>query len=120
MSRYYHMRFEIIDFDPTKRSQIEAVLDEEWYVDIESESSTWLPKNTVIAGGESSLYGGETEEQFADRIARLVWIANGGFCLVKIVATYLDNLPCESHTRNRKAFDAALADNPDLLTTEDK
>lgn len=119
MSRSYHMHFKISGFDPTRRSLIEDVLGEEWEVEVAPDSQSWLPENTIMADGESRLCGGESEEEFTDRIARRVWTVNGGFCLVEVVATCLDNIPCETHTRDIEAFDKALADNPNLLTAED-
>lgn len=37
----------------------------------------------------------ETEEEFADRIAKATWDANGEYCEVEVQMICLDNLPLE-------------------------
>ncbi len=56
------------------------------------------------ASGIGSLGGGETAEEFADRLALAVWTANGCYCEVKVCSTYMEDLPQDEHRRGRKEF----------------
>ena len=47
------------------------------------------------AGAEGYLGGGESEEEFVQRLSEEIWKANGAFCRVEIRATYLEELPYE-------------------------
>ena len=65
-------------------------------------------KRTLRSYAESYLAGGEDEDQFADRLSGAIWKANKGFCHVSIDATYLEELPYESHHRGEDAYRAWL------------
>jgi len=51
----------------------------------------------MSASGESALCGGESEEEFAQRLAGAIWKANRAFCPVKVRATYLEEVPFEEY-----------------------
>ena len=59
-------------------------------------------KGTLTASADDTLGGGESEEEFAARLAKAVWTANGGPCEVEVRATYLEDLPYEAYV-----FDAS-------------
>ena len=101
MSRSYAMHIEITGSDPAKQSQIEEVLREHWSIDYFAADNA---SPLLVAEGESSLCGGESEEEFADRIAGAVWKVNGSYCEVMVTATYLDELPYEVHTRDESDY----------------
>ena len=42
---------------------------------------------------ESSLCGGEREEEFVERLTVAIWQANGAYCDVLVTATYLEIEP---------------------------
>ena len=52
----------------------------------------------LTASADGQLCGGETESEFADRLAAAVWSANGAYCGVTVRNTYLDDLPYCTHT----------------------
>lgn len=54
--------------------------------------------------GESNLCGGEDEEEFVDRLAHSIWKANKKFCEVVVNATYLEELPYETHIRSKRDY----------------
>ena len=56
------------------------------------------PGETMHASAQGNLCGGESEEEFTERLSLAVWRANGGYCSVTVDATYLENLPYETHT----------------------
>jgi hypothetical protein len=98
MSRAYDMYLQVAQFQPERREGIKAaaraIWDFEWFCDAP----------TLEGFGESSLCGGEREDQFADRLAKGIWAANGGFCSVIVTATYLDDLPKETYEFDEEAF----------------
>ena len=61
-------------------------------------------KPVLRATARDNLCGGESEEDFADRIAGAIWKANGAYCEVTVYATYLESLPCETHVRGERQY----------------
>ena len=59
--------------------------------------------------GEGRLGGGESEEEFADRLARAIWNANGAFCEIEVRATYLDDLPYVDYCRDEDDYGRLIA-----------
>ena len=82
MSRPYDMCVEITGVRPERREQVIAACCEEWSFAPEDFDDV-LPSDReaqkLTARAEGALCGGETEEEFADRIARAVWEANAGY-----------------------------------------
>jgi hypothetical protein len=99
MSRFYEMSVEVSGHDPAKVPQIQAAAEEQWPFD-----DWWLSGNgdqgaaEMRASAQDSLCGGESEEEFTERLSVAIWRANGSFCQVVVDATYLENLPYETHT----------------------
>jgi hypothetical protein len=98
MSSFYEMSVEVSGYDPAKVAEIQAAAEQEWPFDDwwragdESDSAA-----TMHASGQNSLCGGESEEEFTERLSLAIWRANGGYCHVSVDATYLENLPYETH-----------------------
>ena len=61
----------------------------------------------VIATAEGNLCGGENEHEFADRLARAIWKANGGYCYVAVRATNLENMPYETYSYDEDDYQLA-------------
>ena len=101
MSRYYEMTVEIGGSRPDRRGDIEDACRQHWcFDDFESDDRSWYDRSAggvIRATGRSSLCGGESEEEFADRIAAAIWRANAAECKVVVDATYLENMPHEVH-----------------------
>lgn len=100
MSRHYEMAISVkscgstIDFKSVKISE---AIKAHWnitYRDIDQENQS------VYACGEDYLCGGESEEEFVDRISKTIWEANGSYCSIDVTATYLEDAPYEEHNRN--------------------
>lgn len=88
MSRYYCMTVEITDVAAGRLAAVERAAGDEWPF------SHWTRtphSHGTSATGESHLVGGETEDEFARRLAHAVWNAHGAYCPVTVSATYLED-----------------------------
>ncbi len=104
MSRAYNMGVEISGYDASKTTAIKDAAAVQWEFDDWNECD-----GTLTAFADGSLGGGETEEQFAERMSVAVWSANGKFCEVSIVATYLEDLPFETYSLDESDFERLKA-----------
>jgi hypothetical protein len=106
MSRFYGMSIKITGHDENKAHAIFKAIKKEWDFqdeflnDITAQEDEPAKQTAdrprfLSAYGESYLGGGESEDQFTDRIALAVWKANGGYCHIQVDATYLEDLPYE-------------------------
>jgi len=92
MSRYYNMVVRIHGFDQQRTDRIKGAACDEWEFD------NWnFHVGNLTASADGKLCSGETEEAFAERLTKAVWAGNGGYCAVEVHATYLEELPYESH-----------------------
>jgi hypothetical protein len=115
MSRYYEMGIEILRYDPEKEDQIKKAAENEWPL-----SNWWSSGDgTMQASAPDWLCGGESEEQFTERLSVAIWRANGGFCEVVVNATYLEELPYESHTLDQDDYDRLIQPNTGETKNED-
>ena len=97
MSRYYSMVVKITNYDQEREDDINGALCEEWPF------HTTILGNTddgrrIFRNGDSNLRRGESEEEFAARVARAVHNANRGPCTLEVNATCLEYLPCETYS----------------------
>ena len=102
MSRSYEMTVEIKDYKTNRLKKIIRACREEWNFapdDFIRERTNPVAKHydKVIATAEGNLCGGETEHEFADRLAQAIWKANGGYCHVAVRAMNLENMPYETY-----------------------
>ena len=80
MSRYYEMGVEILGYAPEKEDQIKQAAEQEWpFADWSSSGD-----GTLQASAQDTLGGGESEEQFTERLSVAIWRANGSFCEVVV------------------------------------
>jgi hypothetical protein len=122
MSQFYEMSVEISEYDPEKELQIKAAAEEEWsfgdwwaadradgkLVDaLAGEIDDDIGK-VLHASAQGSLCGGESEEEFTERLSLAVWRANGRYCCVVVDATYLESLPYETHSLDADDYDRLL------------
>ena len=99
MSRYYNMSVAVTDARPDRFEKIGAAASAEWAFD------DWQEHDGVLtASADDRLCGGETEEEFAERLAKTVWAANGGPCQVDVTATCLEELPSESYSLDESDY----------------
>jgi len=98
MSRHYQMDVLIQEHNKDKRPEIFEAIYEQWPFEDDECSEFGFT-------GRSSLCGGEGEDEFAERIAHAIWKANGDFCVVRVTATCLDNLPYHEYKLKRKDYE---------------
>jgi hypothetical protein len=107
MSRYYEMDVEILGHAPEKEDQIKTAAEEEWPF-----GDWWSTgEGDIHASAQSTLSGGESEEQFTERLSVAVWRADRSFCEVMVNATYLEDLPYETHTLDENDYARLMAAN---------
>ena len=94
MSDSYEMTI-YVRLEPSDNAKaVVHAIKHEWNVDEE-----WVDRdrheNTITVGcmGEDRLFGTESEEEFAERVAKAIWRAVGGFRTVEVDAVFLDEPP---------------------------
>lgn len=103
MSRRYGMTITLEGIECRKVRSVKRAANRQWPLE------EWdYRSGTLSSYAESDLAGGETEEEFTDRIAAAVWGANRAYCAVHVDATYLEELPYESHMRDENDYKAWL------------
>ena len=107
MSRYYGMNVTISGHKPEAAKAIRGAAAGEWPFD------EWTDyDDQLTAYGEDNLCGGETEEQFTERITVALWRANGAYCEVTVDATYLESLPYETHSLDQADYARLIGNQP--------
>ncbi len=110
MSRYYEASVEIEGFDTSKLEQIKNVCCEEWGFDIAAFQD--FERGSGAKGIESvaqdRLCGGETEEEFAARMASAIWNANLGFCRVVVNTLCLEELPYVAYPMEEDEYEEIM------------
>jgi hypothetical protein len=100
MSRAYSMTVTVKKYNPEKLESIKDAGSAEWPFD-----DWFVYEGTLTGAAESNLCGGESEDQFAERLAKAIWVANEKFCEVDVCATFLEDLPHETYTMDRGIYD---------------
>ena len=104
MSRAYEMSVSIEGFDPAKADEIKHSAEAEWPFE---DWYTHENKN-MSASGQSNLCGGESEQEFSERLTKAIWKANGGFCKVEVCATCLEDLPHETYSFDQDDYEKMI------------
>lgn len=119
MSRSYSMYVRIQGLVQSELATCEAAAEEEWNFDDwfsydpdKPGDKTATTNLTISAGGEGQLSGGETEDEFAQRLSVAIWKALGKFVPVEVVQTCLENLPCETYELDQDDYARIMADEP--------
>lgn len=96
----------ITAFESSRQKSIEKACCEEWPFDPDGFSVDKNGDNVPVltARAADRLCGGETEEEFTDRLAVAIWKANQGYCEVEVLAFYLEELPYEQHVREEDDY----------------
>ena len=107
MSRNYSMMVIVTEPNFDRTAAIQQAAAGQWDFD------DWHQDGGQLFGyGDGRLCGGETEEEFADRLAKAIWDANGGFCEIEVRTTYLDDLPQVDYCRSEDDYDRLMEAKP--------
>ena len=111
MSRYYEMDLCVHRANPDRVDAVKKAAAEEW--PFEDWYSLGYPDTPTSFGssGRDNLYGGESEKEFAERLVRAIWEANGGYCEVEVRATYLEELPYETYSFDEDEYEKLVGKN---------
>jgi len=107
MSRNYEMAVEISGHSPEKELNIRKAAEKEWPFEdwwAGAEPNEGQERPLLNSSAEGTLCGGESEEEFTERLSRAVWMANGAYCTVIVNATFLENLPYEVHSLDEQDY----------------
>jgi hypothetical protein len=92
MSRFFRMEVAFSGYLPQHLEALKQAVEEEWpFEDWRETAGTWT------SCAEGYLCGGEGDEEFAERLSKAIWRANGAFCDVEVRALFLEELPVESY-----------------------
>jgi len=113
MSREYEMIVQVTAFESSRQKSIEKACCEEWPFEPEEFSVEKNGNNVPVltARAADRLCGGETEEEFTDRLAIAIWKANQSYCEVEVQAFYLEDLPYEQHVREEDDYQRLIKEN---------
>ncbi len=109
MARSYEMTVIVRRVDPARIKAVQEAAESCWDFD------DWFPladEDGQQASGYGSLCGGEQEHEFAKRLAREIWTANGGYCEVEVRALCVDELPYESYSFDEDDFEQLTTQTP--------
>jgi hypothetical protein len=109
MARSYEMTVIVRRVDPACMEAVKEAAESCW--DFEA----WFPLASADgqqASGYGNLCGGESEREFADRLAQEIWAANGGYCEVEVRALCVDDLPYETYSFDEDDFEQLTTQTP--------
>lgn len=106
MSRAYHMTVYVEDFDAAEIKSIQKAANDEW-PGLELRHSE-AEEGGLFGEAEHQLCGGETEEEFARRISKAIFLANQGPCVVRVDAMCLEDLPYETYGYGPEDYDEVI------------
>jgi hypothetical protein len=109
MSRYYQMAVEVQGYDPDAVDEIIAILRENWNYESVTDYIDEELGTVLNMSGDDYLYADMDEESYAEHTAKDVWEANGGYCFVTVIATYLEDLPSEKYTFDNRDYEQLTA-----------
>lgn len=105
MSRAYSFHIEVKGFAEEKSEEIERALKKETGLDGEP-LRCFEDTSVIVFAEDGNLCGGETEEEFVDRVTKSAWKANGKFCTVSVCLTPLDD--CNSYALDESDYDRLM------------
>jgi hypothetical protein len=100
MSRCYEMMVTVSEMVPDRKDAIEEAARAGWDF-----GDCYEGEGSMTLSGNGWLGGGESEAEFAERIAKAIWQANGQFCAVEVCATDLENAPHERYQLDEGDYD---------------
>lgn len=100
MSRSYNMNVTVGELVGDEAQTIDEVLE----MECGAEEAGFVFDKQYNCNFDMNLCGGETEDQFADRISASIWKALKHFYPICVTATCLENLPVEEYPMDEEDF----------------
>ena len=88
------MYVELKNIQPERVETIIAAVSHLWNWE---NTDVYSNQTCIELRGKDFLYGGTSEEEFAEHLSKLIWDANEKFCEINVNCTYLEDLPYESY-----------------------
>lgn len=108
MARCYGMDVLVEVIPENKWLYVKKALEDAWFGKLAQdafETNTYDGSHYFQQYQEGVLCGGESVEEFVDRLTYAIWDACECYVPVIIRATYLDDLPSEEHELNEEDYD---------------
>jgi hypothetical protein len=102
------MAVEIRGYDKEKAGEIQEACHEEWNFEDFWCGRAGQARSSMGTAGRDNLCGGETEDQFAERLTIAIWKANKSHCDVSVHATYLEELPYDSYHFGKDEYEKLM------------
>jgi len=100
------MRIQIDCYDPAKRDDIDDAVNELLGDDEGYDIHDYKYNKALTYHADTSLRGGESEEDFFAQVRDAVWHANGDkYCSIIVHQTYMEDLPTEMYETSEEDFD---------------
>ena len=111
MSRAYEMTVVVEDVPVTLIKVVSEAMAKEWNFDDIVPYDVDPPGGTMRnlrGNGQDQLCGGDTDEDFTDRIAHAIWVAAKQYLAVSVDSTCLEDIPCDSYYRDEDDYDVFI------------
>lgn len=108
MSRNYEMSVKVVGYNLKRDEAIEDAIVNEWDFESFEHYKNREGKMEMTSFAQGQLCGGETEQEFADRLAKAILKANGKPCYIEIGQTCLEDLPVETYFYDKEEYKALV------------
>lgn len=105
MSQLYHIHIKVKDIRGDEWMQLQNVIGEEWCNEDPYMDSV---EHVFSTGGESTLCGGESPDEFLVRLSAAVWEHLGRFVEIEIGVIYVEQAPTDSFTAEKEDYEKWL------------
>lgn len=106
MSRAYSMNVKV---EGVNTKQTAKIIDDVLMMECGAEDCGWVYDHEYNSAFDMCLCGGESEEQFADRISKSIWKALGKYHPICVTETYLEDLPYEMYSKDEDDYNQLMA-----------
>ena len=91
MSREYSVDLRVIGLNPYQVEEIREAAEHEWPF------HDWYEREQELdVTATATLTSGESEKEFATRLAKAIWLANAADCYIEIHTAYIEVPPAET------------------------
>ena len=118
MSRFYEMSVEVSGHDRRRWPKSKRRQNRNGRLTTGGLPATSERRQTMHASAQDNCAAAKAKKQFTERLSLAIWRANGGYCHVSVDATYLENLPYETHALDEADYARLIQDDHNPSTGE--